>query len=246
MNEPTDSILLTINPWVTGGDTTATALSGLFFYLSRNLEVYKKLAREIRTTFTSGTDIQGGPTLSGCRYLRACIDETLRVSPPVTGTLWRELAHEEEAIPNAPPFTVDGHVIPPGTQVGVNIYSLHHNSNYFPDPFAFKPERWLETDEDVLRRMHSAFCPFSLGARGCAGKAMAYLEMSLVVAKTLWYFDFETADGKVGATGGGNPKYRGIGRGRPGEFQLYDIFSSTHDGPVLAFRKRGEFWRELE
>ncbi|KAM7184614.1 Cytochrome P450 [Naviculisporaceae sp. PSN 640] len=228
-----------------GGDTTATALSALFFYLSRNPEVYKKLATEIRTTFVSGADVRGGPKLSSCRYLRACIDETLRVSPPVTGTLWRELAAEEVTNPNAQPFTVDGHVIPPGTQVGVNIYTLHHNPAYFSDPFSFQPERWLEADEEKLKKMNSAFCPFSLGARGCAGKAMAYLEISLVVAKTLWYFDFEPAEGEIGRTGCGHAKNSRIGRGRPDEFQLYDIFSSTHNGPVLTFEKRDEFWREL-
>ncbi|KAM7213830.1 Cytochrome P450 [Rhypophila decipiens] len=231
-----------------GGDTTSTALSAMFFYLSRNPDVYKKLADEVRSTFTSGIDIQGGPRLSSCRYLRACIDENLRMSPPVPGTLWRELISEEAAKPNAAPFLVDGHVIPPGTQVGVNIYTLHHNPEYFPDPFIFSPERWLVHDEKQLKRMNSAFAAFSLGARGCAGKAMAYLEMSLVVAKTLWYFDFEKADGELGGAGAGVPSPRNmrIGRGRPEEFQLYDIFSSTHDGPVLKFSGRGDFWKELE
>lgn len=46
-----------------GGDTTATALSALFFYLSRNSAAYSKLANEIRTTFSSHSEIQGGPSL---------------------------------------------------------------------------------------------------------------------------------------------------------------------------------------
>lgn len=62
-----------------GGDTTAAALGGLFFYLSReaNAEVYKKLADEIRTTFSSAEEIHSGPKLSSCHYLRACIDEAM-------------------------------------------------------------------------------------------------------------------------------------------------------------------------
>lgn len=106
-----------------GGDTTATALSATLFYLSRNSECYTKLATEIRTAFRKGAEISG-KGLAGCQYLRACIDESLRMSPPTPGTLWRHLAPEEEG---RGPFVVDGHVIPKGTKVGVNTYSLHHN-----------------------------------------------------------------------------------------------------------------------
>lgn len=90
---PSDSLpsasfnLLTLSPVVffpAGGDTTATALSALFFYLSRNAEAYSKLANEIRTTFASHAEIKGGPKLASCRYLRASIEEALRMSPPVS------------------------------------------------------------------------------------------------------------------------------------------------------------------
>lgn len=62
-----------------GGDTTAAALGGLFFYITRqtNAEVYRKLADEIRSTFSSADEIHTGPKLSGCHYLRACIDEAM-------------------------------------------------------------------------------------------------------------------------------------------------------------------------
>ncbi|KAI1412809.1 benzoate 4-monooxygenase cytochrome P450 [Hypoxylon sp. FL1857] len=215
-----------------GGDTISTTLSALFFYLSRNPECYKKLAEEVRSTFASSADIQGGQ-VSSCQYLRACINETLRMSPPVSGTLWREQLREEVS----EPFVIDGHVIPPGTQVGVNIYSIHHNPEYFPDPFTFKPERWLAVDNPEGTRAPAtiAFNPFSVGSRACAGKAMAYLEVSLTIAKTLWYFDFEEASVQNDQGVNGNPT----------EFALQDIFTSTHDGPYLKFQPRGEAWKEL-
>lgn len=197
--------------------------------------MYKTLSAEIRSTFSSSTDICGGPTLASCRYLRACIDETLRMTPPVSGTLWRELYADERN----QPFILDGHVVPPGTQVGVCTYSLHHNEKYFAEPYAFRPERWLINKHDVdgearLRLMNSAFCPFSLGPRGCAGKAMAYLEASLVIAKTIWAFDFQLAPG--GKSGGGAPN-KSPGRRREDEFQLYDIFAALHNGPELVFTR---------
>lgn len=164
----------------------------------------------------------------------------------VSGIPWRELAKGADDPRSGEPFIVDGHVIPPGTQVGVCTYALHHNEEYFPEPFVFRPERWLveESGEAGLARMHSAFAPFSVGPRACAGKTMAYLEASLVVAKTLWFLDFEPAPGKSGELGAGAPG-KAAGRERPEEFQLYDIFSATHDGPNLVFRHRGEFWKAL-
>jgi cytochrome P450 len=156
-----------------GGDTTTSALSAMFFYLSRYPLCYQQLVAEIRSTFTHGSEIVSGTKLSNCAYLRACIDETLRISPPIVTTLWRKIATDYE---DNEPFIVDGHFIPPGTDVGVNIFSIHHNHSYFPEPFIFKPERWLpgvSSSETEGRAIHDAFTPFSMGPRGCAGKTMA-------------------------------------------------------------------------
>ncbi|RYP22956.1 hypothetical protein DL765_001414 [Monosporascus sp. GIB2] len=229
-----------------GGDTTATALAALFFYLSHNPRCYGELADEIRSTFQAGDDIRSGPALASCRYLRASIDEALRLSPPIGGTLWREATRSDQE-PN--PFTVDGHVIPPGTQIGVNTYALHHNERYFPDPFAFKPDRWLESadaakpeEQERLKLMREALNPFSTGVRGCPGKSLAYMEMSLAMAKTLFYFDFEVDRGEKGEKG----KRRGKGSTPPPTvFACRDVFTSTHDGPYLTFRPRGNLVDEL-
>ncbi|KAI3325418.1 cytochrome P450 [Xylariaceae sp. AK1471] len=230
---------------VAGSDTTSAALSAASFYLSRNPECYQKLASEIRSTFGSGQDIKSGPQLASCRYLRACIDEAMRMSPPVSTILWREQDPNDEQ-----PLVIDGHVIPKGTLFGVSAYAIHHNEEYFPDAYSFKPERWLDADtspeqQAAAKRMHNAFAVFSIGSRSCAGKPLAYMEMSLVLAKTLWYFDFEAASGKLGEVGAGKPGGP-PGRNRPGEFQLDDIFTSRHDGPYLIFRPRGELYRDLE
>ncbi|XDG06326.1 hypothetical protein ABKA04_005941 [Annulohypoxylon sp. FPYF3050] len=235
-----------------GGATTATTMSALFFYLSRNPQCYATLAAEIRSTFRSASEIRSGPQLNSCTYLRACIDETLRMSPPSLTSLWRE---QDAGDDSGQPFIVDGHVIPRGTQVGVSLYSIMHNEEYFPDSFTFKPERWLdppegnpvetEKEKEARATMRKAFTPFLIGDRACAGRAMAYMEASLTLARSLWFFDFEAAPGKAGRVGGGTAG-RTDGRGRPGEFQLYDIFVAEHQGPNLIFRTRSDFWKELE
>ncbi|KAF2449394.1 cytochrome P450 [Karstenula rhodostoma CBS 690.94] len=148
----------------TGGDTVASLLAGLFFYLSRYPKVYERLAAEIRDTFHHDDEING-TKLAGCTYLRACLEETLRISPPAATTSWRDLPADA----NVNPVVVDGHVIPPGTRIGGNIYSIHHNEAYFPSPFPFRRERWLPGESGLSKEqtklMHGAFMAFSKGAR---------------------------------------------------------------------------------
>lgn len=219
---------------VAGGNTIAATMSAMFFYLSRNPACYKKLAQEIRSTFKSADEIHVGNQLRSCEYLQACISETLRCATPNTGTLWRQqLANDKD------PLIIDGHVIPPGADLGVNLYAIHHNEKYFPDPFVYRPERWLEseTSKAHLKTMKNAFAPFALGARSCPGKAVAQTEINLTFARTFWSFDFEVAPGEDGRLGAGTAG-SSDGRHREGEYQLYDAFSAMHNGPALKFYPR--------
>ncbi|KAI0509330.1 cytochrome P450 [Xylaria bambusicola] len=226
-----------------GGETTSTLLAAAFFYLARNPLAYESLAKEIRSSFKDGREIKGGPVLASCKYLRACLDETMRISPPAPGTLWRELSSTETS---TEPWIVDGHIIPPGVQVGVNTYATHHNEEIFSDSFEFKPERWNDPDipQEQKELMNAAFQPFSIGTRSCAGKAMAYLQSSIVLARSIWYFDFQTAPGDLGKVGGGSPSL-GKGRHRESEYQLYEIIAANHDGPNLIFQTRNDVIGEL-
>lgn len=238
-----------------GGATTATATSGVFFYLSRNPEAYARLAAEIRGTFASGAEIHPGPRLTGCTYLRAVIDETMRMSPSTLEYMWRQ--QDPASAAAGEPFVVEGHVIPPGTQVAISQYSVQHDEALFPEPYQFRPERWLAAGQEgaqadaapqrerQLLAMRRAFAPFSVGERACAGRSMAWLEMRLVIARTLWYFDFEKAPGEAGELGGGCPG-RTDGRGRVDEYQLYHNTVTEHTGPNLVFTPRGDYCKELE
>ncbi|KAI0023770.1 cytochrome P450 [Xylariomycetidae sp. FL0641] len=245
---PEEAILLGSEIWAeavfflpAGGTTVAAAMSAMFFYLSRHRAVYDRLAAEIRCIFSSDGEIQSTVLFSRCKYLRAVIDETLRLSPPFLGTLWRE-PHESFA----GPWIVDGHAIPPGTVVGVNPYALLHNARSFPEPFRFCPERWLEggdadvegaNDPRTRTRMKEAFAPFAAGDTACLGKPMAYQELSLLVAKTIWAFDFRKAPGEAGRLGEGDPSRFG-GPGGADEFQLFDLAVADHHGPTLVFEPR--------
>lgn len=212
-----------------GGETTSTSICATLYYLALNPSCKAKVVAEIDAAFDSASEIHSGPKLTSCSFLRACLDEAIRLSPPAGGTLWREQSPET----TDKAFIVDGHVIPPGTQVGVNIYSIHHNEEYFPEPFSYKPERWLSAkdgSDNAVGANKAAFVPFSIGTRSCIGRSMGYMEASLVLAKLLWFFDLEAAGETASADG---------------EFQMLDIFSALHTGPFLKFTPRGDRWREL-
>lgn len=182
-----------------GTDTTAAALAAIFYQLAENQDSLKLATEEVRAKFPAGTSLKGGPSLSECTFLRACIDESLRLHPPAGSALWRE-ALDGGAV-------VDGEFIPAGLDVGVSLYAIQRNEAYFQKPDRFDPLR-----ADALR---PAFNPFSVGPRGCLGKALAVRELMLVVARVLQTMDV-TRDG-------------------PLSFEAYDHISATTHGPRLVF-----------
>jgi cytochrome P450 len=116
----------------TGFETTSTALCACFFYLSHNQTAYKKASQEIRALLPPNSFPDRAP-LKKCVYLRACIDESMRMSPSVQASLFREVSALGD--------TVDSHNLHPGCEIGTGIYAIHHSSTYFEDPPTFKPER---------------------------------------------------------------------------------------------------------
>ncbi len=178
-----------------------------------------------------------GPELNSCIYLRACIDEALRMSPAAGAVPWREV--------KAGGYTVDGHFIPEGYDVGTGIYSIHHNSEYFPEPFEYRPERWLARNENgelcegktpEIAQAREAWNPFSIGPRSCIGKGLAITELMLSVSTVLASFDLRVAQTEDGKLGGGSATHVEPLRRREGEYQLWDHITGGKAGPVLQFK----------
>lgn len=227
-----------------GSDTSSTALSGIFFYLTHDPAVLKRLQDEVRSSFDNVEEIKSGAKLSGLRYLRACIDEGLRMTPPVPTILSRRV------LPGG--ATIDGHHLPADTVVGVPIYTIHHNETYFPEPFTYKPERWIPDDDyhdrysgaskapfpvtqSSVELQRKAWMPFSVGPRNCVGKNMAMMELLFTIARIMYLYDIRNAPGSKTGEGGAG---KGPGREREGEYQIKDYFVADREGPLIEFKRR--------
>jgi cytochrome P450 len=215
---------------IAGSDTMATGVTSAIFYLLHYPQTYERLKSEIWEKFEAVEDIIIGAKLTSCQYLLACIDESMRMTPGVGSVLQREV------LPGG--LHVDGEWFPPGTDLAVPHYALHHNEKYHFRPFDFLPERWLvssERSEAEVAITRSAYCPYGIGRTSCVGKALSYTEMTLMLARIVWLYEMRLAPGN--SLGEGDPAF-GFARSKKNEFQTWDSFVSIHQGPMVQFRSR--------
>jgi cytochrome P450 len=151
---------------VAGHETTASQLAWALERLAREPEVTARLVTEL----DEGT---------GDAYLSATITEILRLRP---------------VLPNAEPrmtmqaVTIGGFEYPPGVVLLANAYLVHHDPQLYADPYAMRPERFLETPPGTY-----TWIPFGGGRRRCLGASFAIQEMKIVLAAALRRFELRPA-----------------------------------------------------
>lgn len=204
-----------------GSDTANTALAATCYFLAHHDSVRERLTEEIRSSFNEVDEIVPGQKLAGLEFLKAVVDESMRLTPPIPMLLPREVCEGGAQ--------VLGEHFPQGTVIGVPTYALHHSEDIFPDAFSFKPERWLEGFGEQLARQRAAFVPFSIGPRACIGRSVALMELHVTIARMVYMYDIRLAPGK-----------EGVGVGMKGEYKVRDWFIVPKEGPVLQFKPAGK------
>jgi cytochrome P450 len=161
---------------IAGSDTTATAIRTTMLYLMTSPLAYDKLTREIRAAAAEGrisqpiTDAESR-TLP---YLQAVIREGLRIFPPVAGLM-------PTVVPPGGDM-IHGIAVPEGTDIGWTAFGVQHGKEvYGADAELFRPERWLEAEEEQLRAMTGTWeLIFKYGKWQCLGKSVALLELNKI------------------------------------------------------------------
>ncbi|HEY1285724.1 MAG TPA: cytochrome P450 [Solirubrobacterales bacterium] len=144
---------------VAGHETTATALAWVVERLARHPD---KLARLREEAETPADD-----------YLTATIQETLRLRPVIPIVI-RRLTE---------PVEIAGYELPAGASVTPSVYMVHRNREVYPDPDAFRPERFLESPPGTY-----TWIPFGGGVRRCLGASFAQFEMAVVLRELVRRF----------------------------------------------------------
>lgn len=151
-----------------GHETTANNLTWTFYLLGQHPDIETRLVQEVSQV------LQGRPAtvadLPNLKYTEMVVKESLRLFPPV----W-VLGYDAIDDVEVGPYTVRK-----GTAVFVSQWVNHHAPRWFPEPLAFRPERWA--DPKIKSLPTYAYFPFGGGERMCIGKSFALMEAQLLLA----------------------------------------------------------------
>ena len=175
---------------VPGSDTSTTAINTTLFYLSHHPRVFRKLDSELRKCFPRLEDIHPN-TAENCQYLRACLDEAMRLCPLAPSNIPRILGEGG--------IRVMDEELPGRMWVTVPNFTIFRNAEYFDRPHGYIPERWIADEstgcshEDV-KQPQAAFQPFSLGPKHCIARSLVLREMTFALARVFYLFDVEPVE----------------------------------------------------
>lgn len=167
--------------FVAGHETTAATLTWWAWCMASNPEAQATARAEVRDRLADRAP--DADDLAGLHYLRQTIEETLRLHPAAPLLLTRRMIQSVDLGP--------WHV-PARTLVLVPLQLMHHDPRWFPDPLAFRPERFGPDAPAVPR---GAWTPFGAGPRVCLGQHLAMTEMTVIAARLLRRFELSVPAG---------------------------------------------------
>ncbi|KAL4864238.1 hypothetical protein BDV12DRAFT_176445 [Aspergillus spectabilis] len=164
-----------------GSGTVATVLRGTAYHVAANESIRQKLHDELCAAIPDPTEPLSLMALEQLPYLSAVVNEGLRLCSPVTHRISRQFPDRN--------FTYNGYIIPPGSTVSLTLQLLMTDAAIFPEPHAFRPERWLSEG----RRLEKYLVPFNRGPRMCVGYNLARAELVLILAAVFLQFTFDVS-----------------------------------------------------
>jgi cytochrome P450 len=170
-----------ITIFMAGHETTAVTLTWLWYALSQRPAVEARLVAELETGLGDRNPNHGD--LANLPYLRAVVEETMRLFPAAPGLSIREAVADD---------TLAGQAIKAKAQILVCPWVLHRHEALWERPLEFDPSRFLPENSEGRHRF--AYLPFAAGPRVCIGGGLALTEASLIVAVLARRFHLALAD----------------------------------------------------
>ncbi|EFH39348.1 CYP82G1 [Arabidopsis lyrata subsp. lyrata] len=170
---------------LTGSDSTSITLTWAVSLLLNNPAALKAAQEEIDNCVGKGRWVEESD-IQNLKYLQAIVKETHRLYPPAPLTGIRE-ARED--------CFVGGYRVEKGTRLLVNIWKLHRDPKIWPDPKAFKPERFME-EKSQCEKSDFEYIPFSSGRRSCPGINLGLRVVHFVLARLLQGFELRKVSGE--------------------------------------------------
>jgi cytochrome P450 len=168
-----------ITIYIAGHETTAVAMSWIWYLLAQHPHVVAKLEDELDRVLAGRTPRQ--EDIEKLVYTRRIADEAMRLYPPAPGISARACLADDE---------VAGERIKRGSYVNVLPWVLHRHRDLWDEPERFDPDRW----EKPLKHRF-AYMPFGAGPRICIGQLMAVNEIVLILAGLAQRFRVRLAPG---------------------------------------------------
>ncbi len=162
--------------FLAGHETSASALTWVFFILSQQPLIVDRMRREIKQV--AGDGEIGFEHLRRLTFTRNVFRETIRLYPPIT------------FIPRvaARATTIGRYKVKRGAMIMISPWAIHRNERYWKNANVFDPDRFDVEREGEL--VSGAYLPFGLGPRVCVGAAFAATEATLIMARLVRRFDF--------------------------------------------------------
>nr|XP_029120192.1 cytochrome P450 CYP82D47 [Elaeis guineensis] len=176
---------------IAGTDTTSVTMIWALALLLNHPNVLRTAQEELDSHVGKDRNVKESD-VEKLVYLQAIVKETLRLYPPGPTLIPHQTMEDCQ---------VSGFDVPAGTQVLVNAWAIQHDPEVWPDPSAFRPERFLTSHKDVdIRGRHFELLPFGSGRRACPGASFALQVVHLALARIIHGFDM--AGGPVDMTEG--------------------------------------------
>ena len=174
-----------------GEDTTANTLAWLIWLLARHPEAARRARDEVRAALGPAGVPQTLEQCSTLDYVEACVHETMRLKPVAPIILQHTLRDTVVA-------DID---VPAGSLLMCLMRPPSVDARQFPQPEAFKPERWLAgaNPGQAASSAKRVSMPFGAGPRICPGRYLALLEMKMVTGMLLGGFEIESVSTEDGA-----------------------------------------------